>query len=205
MYALHFASPSPPSSLTNVHRLIGCQVTSDLRSSDEVDETAGSITHSRFVWFTSNFVHLPPHKPLVLRDKGMSRIQLSSNFLSENFICQQNFIWRKAWGFTRKRHTKASHNYTWTTDRSGTTPQYNFCFRPWQETLWWLGQRVVNISVSQWFAVRKMIVHWRPDSSWCERKFTITTKRNNRPNRRQPVRHSNELCQSATGKVKLSR
>jgi hypothetical protein len=58
------------------------QLTSGLKSSDETDEASGSITRLWFVWFTSNFVHLPPHK---------SRIQLSSNFLSENFI------WRKVW------------------------------------------------------------------------------------------------------------
>ncbi len=39
-------------------------LTSALRSSDEDDETAGSITRLRFVWFTWNFVHLPPHNPL---------------------------------------------------------------------------------------------------------------------------------------------
>ncbi len=49
--------------------------------------TVGSITRLRFVWFTSNYVHFPPHKPLENRvTKGMSRIQPSSNFLSENFI-----------------------------------------------------------------------------------------------------------------------
>ncbi len=40
------------------------QLTSVLRSSDETDETVGSITRLRFVRFTSNFVHLPPRKPL---------------------------------------------------------------------------------------------------------------------------------------------
>ncbi len=40
------------------------QLTSDLRSPDEADEAAGSITRLRFVWFSSNFVHLPPRKPL---------------------------------------------------------------------------------------------------------------------------------------------
>ncbi len=43
------------------------------------------------------------------------------NFLSENFI------WRKA------------------TDRSGTTPQYNFGGGPGQETLWRLGQRLSQV------------------------------------------------------------
>ena len=33
-------------------------LTSDVRSPDEVDEASGSITRLRFVWFTSNFVHL---------------------------------------------------------------------------------------------------------------------------------------------------
>ncbi len=37
---------------------------SGLRSSDETDEDEGSITRLRFVWFTSNFVHLHPRKPL---------------------------------------------------------------------------------------------------------------------------------------------
>ncbi len=33
-------------------------LTSDVRSPDEVDNAAGSMTRFRFVWFTSNFVHL---------------------------------------------------------------------------------------------------------------------------------------------------
>ena len=53
-------------------------LTSGLRSPDEDDEDAGSITRLRFVLFTSNFVHLPPRKPL--RKQGMSRIPLSSIF-----------------------------------------------------------------------------------------------------------------------------
>ncbi len=54
------------------------RVTSGLRSPDEDDEDAGSITRLRFVLFTSNFVNLPPRKPL--RKQGMSRIPLSSIF-----------------------------------------------------------------------------------------------------------------------------
>ena len=59
-------------------------LTSGLRSPDEPDEVTGSITRLRFVWFTSNFEHLPRRKPS--RKQGMSRIPLSSIFLSENFI-----------------------------------------------------------------------------------------------------------------------
>jgi hypothetical protein len=40
------------------------RLTSDLRSPDETDEAAGSITRLRFVGFTSNFVHIPPRKAL---------------------------------------------------------------------------------------------------------------------------------------------
>ena len=40
------------------------QLTSGLRSPDEPDEVTGSITRLRFVWFSSNFVHLPPRQPL---------------------------------------------------------------------------------------------------------------------------------------------
>jgi hypothetical protein len=40
------------------------RLTSGLRSTDEADEAAGSITRLRFVRFFSNFVHLPPRKPL---------------------------------------------------------------------------------------------------------------------------------------------
>ena len=46
---------------------------------------------------------------------------------------------------------------------------------------------------------------WRPDSSRCERKFSIDTNRRSRTNSSQPVRHPNEVWQSASGKVKLSR
>ena len=66
---------------------------------------------------------------------------------------------------------------------------------------------IPSVSVRQRFVAsrtRKMIVRRRPDSSRCERKFTIATPTSSRPNRRQPVRHSNEVCQSANGKVKLS-
>ena len=51
------------------------QLMSGLRSSDEADETAGSITRLRLVWFTSNFVHLPPRNPFE------NRVCHASNFL----------------------------------------------------------------------------------------------------------------------------
>ncbi len=121
------------------------RLTSGLRSPDEVDEVAGSITRLRFVWFTSNFVDLPPLK-LFGR-----RVCHASQFLQ---FLSQNVIWRKTWQnppgndvweFTRSRHTEVSHNSTWVTDRSGTTPQNNFYDRPCQETLWWSGQRVSQV------------------------------------------------------------
>jgi hypothetical protein len=43
------------------------QLTSGLRSPTETDEAAGSITRWRFVWFSSNFVHLPRRETLEKR------------------------------------------------------------------------------------------------------------------------------------------
>jgi hypothetical protein len=52
---------------------------SGLRSSDETDEVVGSITRVSFVSFTSNYVHLPPRKPLE------NRVCPVSNFLQKNY------------------------------------------------------------------------------------------------------------------------
>jgi hypothetical protein len=90
------------------------QLTSDwLRSPDKVDEAEGSITHLRFVWFPSNFVCPPPHKPP--QKQGMSHTSLSSifypKFLSDvkpdEIQLEMNLN-----GFTTRRHTEASHNST---------------------------------------------------------------------------------------------
>jgi hypothetical protein len=43
------------------------RLTSGLRWPDENDEVEDSITRLRFVWFSLNFVHLPPHKTLEIR------------------------------------------------------------------------------------------------------------------------------------------
>ncbi len=61
--------------VTSVLTSVWRQLKSGLRSSDEPDEDEGSITRLRFVWFTSNFVHLPPRKPLE------NRVCHASNFL----------------------------------------------------------------------------------------------------------------------------
>ncbi len=49
-------------------------LTSGNRSPHETDGTAGSVTYSIFVRFTSNFVHLHPLPPL--QEKVMSRFSL---------------------------------------------------------------------------------------------------------------------------------
>jgi hypothetical protein len=69
----------------------------------------GKYNSLRFVWFTSNFVHLPPLKPP--RKQGMSHISLSSIFYVK--ILSRKSLTRSNWK---------------------STPQYNFCGRPCQET-----------------------------------------------------------------------
>ena len=54
-------------------------LTSGTRSPDETDGTVGSVTHSIFVLFTSNFVHLHPLPPL--QERVMSRFSLINFFL----------------------------------------------------------------------------------------------------------------------------
>ena len=54
-------------------------LTSGTRSPDETDGAAGSVTHSIFVRFTSNFVHLHPLSPL--QERVMSRFSLLNFFL----------------------------------------------------------------------------------------------------------------------------
>jgi hypothetical protein len=54
-------------------------LTSGSRSPDETDGAAGSVTHSIFVRFTSNFVHLHSLPPL--QERVMSRFSLINFFL----------------------------------------------------------------------------------------------------------------------------
>ena len=53
-------------------------LTSGSRSPDETDGAAGSVTHSIFVRFTSNFVHLHSLPPL--QERVMSRLSLINIF-----------------------------------------------------------------------------------------------------------------------------
>jgi hypothetical protein len=62
-------------------------LTSGRRSPDETDGTAGSVTHSIFVRFTSNFVHLHSLPPL--QGRIMSRFSLI-NFLLPKFLLDGN-------------------------------------------------------------------------------------------------------------------
>ncbi len=114
------------------------QLTSGLRSPDEADEAAGSITRLRFVWFSSNFVHLPPRKAL---EKRVYHAPHFLQFFNPRILADGKADEKWEMMGNSKRHTEDSHNCTWATDRSGTTPQYNVCGRPGQETLWRLGQR----------------------------------------------------------------
>jgi hypothetical protein len=82
-------------------------LTSVSRSPDETDGAAGSVTHSIFVRFTSNFVHLHSLPPL--QGRIMSRFSLI-NFLLPKFLGNENFfisvvkraqlwlIWMGQWG-----------------------------------------------------------------------------------------------------------
>ncbi len=54
-------------------------LTSGSRSPDETDGAAGSVTHSIFVRFTSNFVHLHSLPPL--QERVTSRFSLINFFL----------------------------------------------------------------------------------------------------------------------------
>jgi hypothetical protein len=56
-------------------------LTSGSRSPDETDGAVGSVTHSIFVRFTSNFVHLHPLPPV--QERVMSRFSLI-NFSPQN-------------------------------------------------------------------------------------------------------------------------
>ena len=62
-------------------------LTSGSRSPDETDGAAGSVTHSIFVRFTSNFVHLHPLPPL--QERVMSRFSLVKFFLPK-FLLDRN-------------------------------------------------------------------------------------------------------------------
>ncbi len=145
------------------------QLTSGLRSSDELDESVGSITRLRFVWFTSNFVHLPPHKPLE------NRICHTSNFLQKNYPkiyltgnpYEIQWKWCIIRDYKKTRFTQLYMN-NW--------PIMNYSSVQFLlQTL--LGntvvvgtKRMLFMLVSTWRA-RKMRVPWRPNSSRCEVKF----------------------------------
>jgi hypothetical protein len=62
-------------------------LTSCTRSPDETDGAVGSVTHSTFVRFTSNFVHLHPLSPL--HERVMSRFSLM-NFFDSKFLLDGN-------------------------------------------------------------------------------------------------------------------
>jgi hypothetical protein len=62
-------------------------LTSGSRSPDETDGAAGSVTHSIFVRFTSNFVHL--HSLPALQGSIMSRFSLF-NFFLPTFLLDGN-------------------------------------------------------------------------------------------------------------------
>jgi hypothetical protein len=62
-------------------------LTSGNRSPDETDGAAGSVTHSIFVRFTSNFVHL--HSLPSLQERIMSRFSLI-NFCLPKFLLDGN-------------------------------------------------------------------------------------------------------------------
>ena len=62
-------------------------LTSGSRSPDETDGAAGSVTHSIFVRFTSNFVHLHSLPPL--QERVMSRFSLI-NFFLPKFLLDVN-------------------------------------------------------------------------------------------------------------------
>ena len=62
-------------------------LTSGIRSPDETDGVAGSVTPSIFVGFTSNFVNLHPLPPL--QERVMSRFSLI-NFFLPKFLLDGN-------------------------------------------------------------------------------------------------------------------
>ncbi len=62
-------------------------LTSGSRSPDETDGASGSVTHSIFVRFTSNFVHLHSFPPL--QERVMSRFSLI-NFFLPKFLLDVN-------------------------------------------------------------------------------------------------------------------
>ena len=66
---------------------VDVSLTSGSRSPDETDGAAGSVTHSIFVRFTSNFVHLHPLPPL--QERVMSRFSLI-NFFLPKFLLDGN-------------------------------------------------------------------------------------------------------------------
>ncbi len=66
---------------------VDVRLTSDNRSPDEIDGTVGSVTHSIFIRFTSNFVHLHPLSPL--QERVLSRFSLI-NFFLPKFLLDGN-------------------------------------------------------------------------------------------------------------------
>ncbi len=67
------------------------RLSSGLRSPDEADEAAGSITRLRFVWFSSNFVYRPPLKAL---EKGVCHAPHFLQFLNPR-ILSDGKAWRE--------------------------------------------------------------------------------------------------------------
>jgi hypothetical protein len=64
MKHLECLTPGSPLVVTSALTSADVSLTSGTRSPDETDGAAGSVTHSIFVRFTSNFVHLHPLPPL---------------------------------------------------------------------------------------------------------------------------------------------
>jgi hypothetical protein len=66
---------------------VDVNLTSGTRSPDETDGATGSVTHSIFIRFTSNFVHLHALPPL--QERVMSRFSLINFFLPQ-FLLDRN-------------------------------------------------------------------------------------------------------------------
>ena len=85
---------------------VSCQV---VVQPDETDESVGSITHLRFVWFTSNFVYLPALHPFENRVCHVTFFkQLKMNYLkipirrtTNNSSLTKIKLWEMQQGFTR--------------------------------------------------------------------------------------------------------
>ena len=88
-----------------------------------------------------------------IQQQCMSRISLLSFFYPKISIWRNltkssgKYNVRRVYKKPTSRSFTVSHNSTWATDRSRTTPQYDLCRRPCQGTLWWLGQRASQVSL----------------------------------------------------------